>query len=371
MRFCIGHAVPWWLYADDLDLAIHKQHELISKIPSGEQQLKAISVLSYLGDYEGCAHWLKRVDGIKHLLGQQSMFRILRHQRDANPWRALISEEKADSLIRIVDQRIKSGQPVLVDVVGGIGDQLESSAMLRCVKDNLSRSDGLWIRPMGENSGIVRQLLEEADELPLAPIEALDQAWRITAPWFRFWLGIKGIQEKIPLPLLMDRKQKDDNQRRRLLVCWRTKPDRGNPLSSFSRSLDFRTIRELYGRWESQIVERDLQVVDLSDYSASEIDSLPRNRGWLKLARGAVQNLQDTRRLIKTSDKVVTVDTSLGHLAVLCDRDVHILLPLFCDERWLSLLSEPGIYLKRVIPHHQSQFNDWRSTLTSLEDTLF
>ena len=371
MAIRVGDAIPWWLYSNDLELARHQQHDLIARTAAGEQQLAAISILSYLGDYEGCDQWLERVAGCQHVLGQQSRYRILRYLRDANPWRALLPPGQGDSLAWRVEQRIEAGQPVLVDVVGGIGDQLESSAMLRCIRNQLSRPGSLWIRPLGQQAGVVRQLLEQVDDLPLAPAEGLDQPWRITAPWFRFWLGTKGIQERILRPLLMDGIQSAPGQVGKLLVCWRTKPDPDNPLSSFSRSLSFPTVLRLYRRWAPALLERGWEVLDLSDYSSNEVACLPTHQGWLRLVRPMVRNLQDTRALIQACESVATVDTSLVHLTALCDRDVHLLLPRFPDERWLDLLGHAGIYQQRVTPHRQLRLHHWQAPLASLEAALF
>jgi len=367
----LDNAIPWWLYGNDLELALELQHNLIARTAAIEQQLAAISVLSYLGDYEGCAQWLKRIDGCKHVLGRQSHYRILRQLRTANPWHALLADSQAESLARTVEQRIEAGKIVLVDVVGGIGDQLESSAMLRCIRTQLSRPESLWIRPLGQQNGVVRQLLEQVSDLPLAPAEGLDQPWRITAPWFRFWLGTKGIRERIERPLLGTEMKCLTRTEGRLLVCWRTKPDPDNPLSSFSRSIPFQKVQELYRRWAPGVIERGWKVLDLSEYNSKEMACLTTNHDWLRMVRPLVQNLQDTMAFIQECDNVATVDTSLVHLTVLCDRDVHLLLPRFPDERWLDLLSEPGIYQERVTAHRQQEFHDWRAALSSLEAALF
>ena len=67
---------------------------------------------------------------------------------------------------------------------------------------------------------------------------------------------------------------------------------------------------------------------------------------------------------------IVSVDTSLTHLAATSGRQVHLLLPLFPDERWVELFEVPGVYKDWVIPHRQTCFNDWDAPLRSVAEIL-
>ena len=108
----------------------------------------------------------------------------------------------------------------------------------------------------------------------------------------------------------------------------------------------------------------------MSDYSTAESDVMKTNFGFIKLIRNEINNLNDTASFISKANKVITVDTSLGHLATLCDRDVELLLPLFPDERWLDLLEKEGVYKDRITPHRQNAFHQWGTALQSLEINL-
>jgi hypothetical protein len=70
------------------------------------------------------------------------------------------------------------------------------------------------------------------------------------------------------------------------------------------------------------------------------------------------------------SDWIITVDTSLVHLAVACGRKVQLLLNLFPDERWVDLLSQEGSYRQLVTAYQQQHFHNWESPLRNLRQEL-
>lgn len=370
---CVTHGgpslqgAPWWLYGQDLELARDLQHQAIASCEPGEQRLSHISILSYLGDYQGCSDWLDQVRGREHVSGRQSEYRIRRYRRIPNPWRALLEPDHEEWLCATLVERIKERQPIVVDLVGGIGDQLENAALLLSVQTQLPPDHQVMVRALGENAQVVEQLLLQTPGLRVQAREACSQSWRITAPWFRYWLGRSGIAETIHRPLLVDQAPVDATAP--LLVCWRSKPDPSNPLSSFSRSLPFAAILELLERWQSSAEGLGLRLIDISDYSAAEAQQIQQHHGWVDLARNRIRSLDDTRHLMGKAAAIATVDTSLGHLSVLCGRPVHLLLPLWPDERWYDLL-EGGIYRKLVSTYQQQQFHCWRQPLEALSRQL-
>lgn len=363
-------AKQWFLYGNDLDLARQQLGLKISKTgenPTGyQQQLKLISLLTYIGAYDDCENWLRRVQGHSQLIGQQSTYRILRRRGEPNPWRGLLGGQGQQQLEQAIEQRFAQGLPLAVDLVGGIGDQLETAALLLASRSGLPRPEALWLRPSGENSGVVRALLAEVPGLPLEPSQGIEGSWHVTAPWFRFWMGLRGL-EQAPAGLLQDPQPAPGGGG--LLVCWRCKPDPANPLSSFSRSLPFPLILELYGRWQGAATQAS-QLLDMGDYNPEEVQILGRQAPWVQLVRQQIRGLSDTRKLMAQCGAIATVDTSLGHLAVACGRQVQLLLPQFPDERWYDLLGRDSRYRQLVVPHRQEGFHRWQGALASLEKQL-
>lgn len=190
----LSMAGSWWLYGRDLDLARELQHREIQASQPRERLLARISVLSYLGDYDGCGHWLDQVAGRRDVIGRQSDYRLRRFRRLPNPWRALIEPEREEPLAASIEAKCQQGMPLLIDLVGGIGDQLENAALVLNIQHQLPPFS---VRAVGDNAAIVSRLLEQVEGLNLLHSANTEQAhWRITAPWFRYWLGRRGIRER-------------------------------------------------------------------------------------------------------------------------------------------------------------------------------
>ncbi|MCP9809139.1 hypothetical protein KBY58_06800 [Cyanobium sp. HWJ4-Hawea] len=357
----------WWLYGEDLELARDLQHKAIAASKGRDEQLANISILSYLGDYQGCSDWLDRVNGYADVIGRQSDYRIRRYRRIPNPWSALLEPSREEPLAETISKRLKTKQQIVVDLVGGIGDQLENAALLLSIQSQMPSKEIIAVRPLGEHSGVVKQLLLQNQGLQIHNENNPGQLWRITAPWFRYWLGRSGISEIIQQPLVID--IAEPASQGKLLVCWRSKPDPTNPLSSFSRSLSFDTILDLLELWQPAASKKGLRLIDISDYSFAESQRIRELHSWVDLARNRINSLEDTRQLMRGAAAIATVDTSLGHLAVLCARPVQLLLPLWPDERWYDLL-DGGLYGALVTTYRQRQFNSWREPLKDLSQRL-
>lgn len=105
----LSMAGSWWLYGRDLDLARELQHREIQASQPRERLLARISVLSYLGDYDGCGHWLDQVAGRRDVIGRQSDYRLRRFRRLPNPWRALIEPEREEPLAATIEAKMPAG----------------------------------------------------------------------------------------------------------------------------------------------------------------------------------------------------------------------------------------------------------------------
>ena len=256
-----------------------------------------------------------------------------------------------------------SNKPITVDLVGGIGDQLENAALLLASLKQLPNSDLIKMRPNGENYLVVRKLLEQVKVLQLASHDVITDSLRVSIPWFRNWLGENNL-EKLPIQLLND-ELPELGKKVQLLACWRCKIDTNNPLSSFSRSIPFRTIQILYSQMETIQQERQINVIDISEYRESEKAILLKSHPWLVLARENIRCLDDTRNIMKTCNYIASVDTSLVHLAVACGRKIQLLLNKIPDERWLDLLTNPGNYRDHVEVYQQDRFHNWEKPISN------
>lgn len=356
----------WYLYGNDLDLAKQKLNMRILKCKTKDEKLKFINLLTYIGDYKGCSRWLEHIDGITEIAGQQSQFRILRHRKIHNPWQALIGSHDQNRLNITLKRHIEQGNPISIDLVGGIGDQIENASILMASKKNIVNPSALLLRPTGENSNIVKQLLEYVPNIRIAG-EGEGNAWHVTAPWFRFWLNLNKLEEP-PQALLEDKSPAKATGG--ILACWRSKVDKNNKLSSYSRSIPFREIVANYQKLQKDPRNRNQIIYDISNYREEEEVIVKLNNPSVRLMRGKINNLLDTKQLMRNCSLIITVDTSLVHLAVASGRNVDLLLNKFPDERWQDLCEKGSSYAQHVIVHQQKEFHDWGEPLATIRQKI-
>lgn len=355
----------WFLYGDDQELAIEQLENLI-ELNEGdtENRFKLISLLTYLGAYDKCEKWLDKCNGGKYVIGQQSRYRIYRARRDRNPWRGLMDSNTRVNVDKLVQNYMHANKAITVDLVGGIGDQLENASLLLASLKQMPHSNMIKMRPNGENSQVVRELLEQVQAIQLTNNVGDSESLRVSIPWFRNWLCENHL-EKLPTKLLQD-KQPVLGKKIQLLACWRCKIDVNNPLSSFSRSIPFRKIQTLYEKIEIIQQKRRVTVIDISEYSDLEKLILQKAHPWLVLARQNIKRLDDTRNIMQNCNYIASVDTSLVHLAVACGREVQLLLNKIPDERWLDLLSKQGHYQSHIKTYQQKEFHNWEDPINNL-----
>ena len=89
---------------------------------------------------------------------------------------------------------------------------------------------------------------------------------------------------------------------------------------------------------------------------------------WLTPLPGGA-SLADTAALIAELDLVITVDTSIAHLAGALGQPAWVLLPFAPDWRWL-LDRDDSPWYPTLRLFRQSQPRDWTSVVTRLGDAL-
>ena len=120
----------------------------------------------------------------------------------------------------------------------------------------------------------------------------------------------------------------------------------------------------------SQIFENDLTFVSLNrDVRASDRDALEKLRDRLRHFGDELTDFSVTAALIENMDLVVTVDTSVAHLAASVGREVWIILPYNADWRW-SEGRQDSIWYERVRLFRQSRGDNWQEVLRRLRTAL-
>jgi ADP-heptose:LPS heptosyltransferase len=82
-----------------------------------------------------------------------------------------------------------------------------------------------------------------------------------------------------------------------------------------------------------------------------------------------IQTFEDTAAILSLMDELVTVDTSVAHLAGALGRQVRVLLPLIPDWRWLLTRADSPWYPTAKL-YRQKERGQWSAPVQALVDDV-
>jgi hypothetical protein len=128
--------------------------------------------------------------------------------------------------------------------------------------------------------------------------------------------------------------------------------DRSIPLSLFRPILD---LPLEFHSLQIEVRSNDLEALSLSDRIALHTDEL--------------DDFADTAGLVEAMDLVISVDTSVAHLAGAMGKPVWILLSFVPDFRWMLERSDSPWYPTATL-FRQPKIGDWKNVISELEKNL-
>jgi tetratricopeptide (TPR) repeat protein len=128
-----------------------------------------------------------------------------------------------------------------------------------------------------------------------------------------------------------------------------------------NRSIPLDVLAPLFDVADAQFVslQKDLRDGDAQRLAASGVTDLSRHLG----------DYSDTAAAIDQLDLVITVDTSVAHLAGALGKPVWILLPFYADWRWLIDRDDSPWYPTARL-FRQPSIGDWPSAIAQVVGTL-
>jgi hypothetical protein len=145
----------------------------------------------------------------------------------------------------------------------------------------------------------------------------------------------------------------------RIGLTWAGSPTHGNDRN---RSIPLPLLRPLLGHPGLRFVA--LQK-DLRDGDAQMLASIK----GITFPGEELRDFSDTAAVISLLDLVITVDTSVAHLAGAMGKPVWVLLPFSPDWRWLIDRSDSPWYPSARL-FRQPAIGDWQSVVTEVRNAL-
>ncbi|OGQ97933.1 MAG: hypothetical protein A2505_09135 [Deltaproteobacteria bacterium RIFOXYD12_FULL_55_16] len=144
----------------------------------------------------------------------------------------------------------------------------------------------------------------------------------------------------------------------RVGLAWSGRPTHKN---DHNRSLPFALLAGL--------LEYPAEFICLQKEFHHEDEALARQHSRMRIFSEQLQDFADTAALIETLDLVITIDTSVAHLAGALGKPVWILLPFAPDWRWLLDRGDSPWYPSARL-FRQQQLGQWAPVLAEVRRAL-
>lgn len=346
---------PWPLFGTDLDQARQWLKSSWYCRPVFPQRLHWGLSLGLTKDVE---QWLKANPSALSKGEQQKLnFRLQRLTQAESPHRAFLSQEQLAKGGLILNRASEVGGALRIRLNGGIGDHLQDIALISS-----------WVAQqritviLEADGARVNQFLRLTAELPRVQLQ---QASCRPAEHPLTSLAFEGyVRHSFPSTVyaawLSQYRRPNTERGPRMICCWRS---RGNAdkLSNYCRSVGIAEVSAFYSSIQQQWPE--LCILDLTGWQPWEAAAL-RQHG-IQFHDPSQGDLLALMRIVEGAE-VVTIDTALAHLCACMHQSAWLLLPLFPDERWLTLRQQQHCYEQTLKVQQQTQFGRWNHELEQL-----
>jgi hypothetical protein len=301
-------------------------------------------------------------EGAEGLTAEQQRGLLFRITRKTEPLRAhqrLFSASTLESLRQRWDQLKKETRPIAIALQGGIGDHLQDLSTLMPLLR--SGRQGFRVHLAPERMAQLHRLLQNAP----GDVETCCEGF-LPSEGLHVLELMAVIRSKERQPQAWVSATPTQPYRHRLLCCW-TAQGQGDHFSSWSRSVPFAAVQELYKTllakgWDPQTI------MDISAWKPWEAAAL-RQLG-VQLVDPAAGDVLELAELVHCCNQVVSIDSALVHLCAAMGHSVQLLLPKFCDERWEELLQPGSSYARCCQVWRQQTFGCWQAPLQQLQAVI-
>ena len=260
-----------------------------------------------------------------------------------------------------------AGRTLLIQHEQGFGDALQFVRYARLAAATAAKVIVVVPKPL-------RRLLEEIPEITVVcrmPMH-YDLYCHMASLPYRFGTTPDNIPAEVPylfVPVVARKRWSAlfvdpvDSERRplRVGIVW---AGQALHVNDSLRSISFELLAPLFS-------VPGIQWVSLQkDGRPDEMDDLVAGRGWID-PMGDVDDFEDTAAIIDQLDLVITVCTSVTHLAGGLGKKVWTLLSAYPDWRWLITRAEDSPWYPTMRWFRQSVLGDWEPVIAAVRQALF
>jgi tetratricopeptide (TPR) repeat protein len=261
------------------------------------------------------------------------------------------------------DGKSLAGRDLLVHAEQGLGDTLQFIRFLPLLAAFEPKSVTVLVQP--ELIGLVRSMACVDDVIgPDAPLDRYH--CRLALLDLPGWLGLRAADFGLSVPYLRAdpalvgqwQQRLGTDAVRRIGLVWKGRPGHANDRNRSMRLHDLLPLTDVPGtRW-----------VSLQRETTDDEEAALAKAGIPSLGRG-LDRLEETAALIMALDLVVTVDTSVAHLAGALGQPFWLMLPVVPDWRWMLHRADSPWYPSARLFRQQVR-GDWPGVVRAIGDAL-
>jgi len=252
-----------------------------------------------------------------------------------------------------------SGRRILLHWEQGFGDTIQFIRYAPLVK---AKGADVALMVQAELAPLMRRVMPDMQLVEAVPAEATLQCPLMSLPR-AFATGLDTIP---PAPIwtadetrrAMWRARLGASDRPRIGFAWRGSAGHGNDRNRSLPLGAFLPIIDESAAWFG--IQKGMPATDLEAVSAAT---------HLRIFDAEITDFEDTAALVAEMDLIITVDTSLAHLAGSMGRECWVMLPFNPDWRWLLDRQDSPWYASLRL-FRQKRMGDWPGVLAELQSAL-
>ncbi len=256
------------------------------------------------------------------------------------------------------DGSFLNGKKILIVSEQGFGDAIQFSRYIQYVK----KKGGYVIlecrkelRNIFENLPYIDQIIDKEDKIPDLNFEVYIHLMSLPSLSFESI----GIPKEIPYlksnSIIAEKfSNRFDRKNFNIGICWAGNPEQQD---DWKRSTTFEKFKSLF----------DIPHVKFFSLQKGEASKQINDSRVVLL--NEIENFSDTAAIIENLDLVISVDTSIAHLAGAMGKPVWTLLSSIPDWRWL-LEGEGSAWYPTMKLFRQKKIGDWDSVFDEVKEEL-